>query len=98
MQKQVIISTGEPTLIKQGDKVELKDGRVLNVGDVNAPFGKIKMQDDQGGVAYVKPADIIRIIQEVVAAVEESKTLWKVLLGAIAFIKSLFKKNGSQNS
>jgi hypothetical protein len=93
-EKTLVINDGSQLTIKQGDKLQLKDGRVLNVVDAYAPFGKIKMNDDTGGVAYVKPVDVIRIIQDAVEVAQEVKTFWtwfsQSYLGQL--VLGLFKK------
>ena len=87
--------------LKVGDQVALKDGRVLKVAELNAGFGKIKLVDGQGGVVFSNPRDILRLVEEVIEAIEKTKDLWSWLKSsAVAqvattigkFIHGIFKK------
>jgi hypothetical protein len=97
-EKNVTIANGLQVTLKTNDKVELLDGRILTVKTPYGRFGKVELVGEDNSVAFAKPIDIIRIIQDVVETVERAKGFWawfknsEIGTTVIQFIKSKFGK------
>lgn len=87
-ERSITIANGLQVTLKVDDKVELKDGRILKVKKTHGLFGKIELVGEDDSVAYAKPVDIIRIVEEVIQAVQEAKGLWALLNRIINFFKN----------
>jgi hypothetical protein len=98
MERQ-IVGSKQVLSIKEGDKVQLVDGRTLTVSETNTGNGKVKLVGDDGSVVFSNPRDILRIMEEVVEAVEKAKGLWAWLRSTVLvkIIVGFFKKKNDGN-
>lgn len=98
MERQ-IVGSKQVLSIKEGDKVQLVDGRTLTVSETNTGNGKVKLVGDDGSIVFSNPRDILRIMEEVVEAVEKAKGLWSWLRSTVLvqIIVGFFKKKSDGN-